>query len=67
MLDANTGIQLKARFLLDLHLIMPIVDEIERTIIAAVPQGCTMMINDMAYFDGPEKLKRILTINKVIE
>lgn len=63
----NTDAQLKARFLIDLPLIMPIVDEIERTIIASVPQVRTVVINDMAYFDDPEKLKRILTTIKAIE
>lgn len=44
----TTDVQLKARFLLDLPLIMPIVDEIETTINAAVPQLRTVVINDMA-------------------
>ncbi len=63
----STDAQLKARFIIDLPLIMPIVDEIERTIIASVPQVRTVVINDMAYFDDPEKLKRILTTIKAIE
>ncbi|MCF5715814.1 hypothetical protein I9H06_07255 [Pseudomonas tremae] len=46
---------------------MPIVDEIESTINAAVPQLRTVVINDMTYFDDPEKLERILTTIKAIE
>ena len=63
----STDEQLKERFLLDIPQIMPIVDDVERTIIAAVPQVRTVVINDMAYFDEPEKLKRIFTTIKAIE
>lgn len=63
----TTDEQLKARFQLDFPLIRPIIDEIEVTINAAVPQLRTVVINDMAYFDDPEKLQRILTTIKTIE
>lgn len=57
----TTDVELRERFLHDLPKIMPIIDDIEQTIIAAVPQVRTVVINDMAYFDEPEKLKRIFT------
>ena len=63
----NTDVQLKERFLFDIPQIMPVIDDIEQTIIAAVPQVRTVVINDMAYFDEPEKLKRVLTTIQTIE
>lgn len=63
----NTAVKLKERFLLDIPQIMPVIDDIELTIIAAVPQVRTVVINDMAYFDEPEKLKQVLTTIQAIE
>jgi len=63
----NTAVKLKERFLLDISQIMPVIDDIELTIIAAVPQVRTVVINDMAYFDEPEKLKQVLTTIQAIE
>ncbi|WP_455917170.1 hypothetical protein [Pseudomonas cerasi] len=64
--ECKTDVQLKERFQLDIPQIMQIVDEIERTIIAAVPQVRTVVINDMAYFDEPEKLKQVFTTLQTI-
>ena len=63
----SNEVQLKERFIHDLPLIMHLVDDIEQTIIAAVPQVRSVVINDMAYFDDPEKLKRIFTTITAIE
>lgn len=64
--EYTSDIQLKERFLRDIPKIMSTVDKIEQTIIAAVPQVRTIVINDTAYFDDPEKLSRVLkTINLI--
>lgn len=58
--SCNNDVELKERFWLDLPKIMPVVDEVEQCIVAEVPKVRTVVVNDMAYFDNPERLGKVL-------
>lgn len=59
--------QLKERFHKDISKVMPIVDDIEKSIIAAIPKVRTVVINDMAYFDDTEKLEKVFATISLIK